>query len=64
MQQEIETILSVSHHPRWPRQEQWCVSLVAVAGIIAINFAMEKRLYIEESFITFAPDETAREGQD
>ncbi len=23
MQQEIETILSVSCHPRWPRQEQW-----------------------------------------
>ncbi len=22
-QQEIETILSVSHRPRWPRQEQW-----------------------------------------
>jgi hypothetical protein len=22
-QQEIETILSVAHHPRWPRQAQW-----------------------------------------
>jgi len=22
-QQETETILSVSHHPRWPRQAQW-----------------------------------------
>jgi len=34
--QEIETILSVLHHPRWPRQEQWWVSLVD--GIITINF--------------------------
>jgi hypothetical protein len=23
VQQEIETILSVSRHPRWPRQVQW-----------------------------------------
>ncbi len=38
-QQEIETILSVSCCPRWPRQEQQGVSLVAVAGIMAINFA-------------------------
>jgi hypothetical protein len=37
--QEIEIILSVLHHPRWPRQEQWRVLLVAVTGIIVINFA-------------------------
>jgi hypothetical protein len=36
--QEIETILSMSCHPRWPRQEQWRVSLVAIAGILMINF--------------------------
>ncbi len=23
LQQEVETILSVAHHPRWPRQLQW-----------------------------------------
>ncbi len=36
--QEIETILSVLHCPRWPRQEQWWVSLVAVRTVVAINF--------------------------
>ncbi len=32
MQQEIETILSVLHHPRWPSQE---VVTVSVASVIA-----------------------------
>jgi hypothetical protein len=41
--QEIETILSVSCCPRWPRQVQWWLSPVAfvsiIMGIIALNFA-------------------------
>jgi len=41
--QEIKTILYVLHRPRWPRQEQWWVSLVAVAGIIVIMFANVNR---------------------
>ncbi len=32
--QEIETILSVSRCPRWPRQVQWWLSHVTVIGII------------------------------
>jgi hypothetical protein len=43
MQQEIETILSVSRCPRWPRQVQWWLSYVAVidiiTGVIALNYA-------------------------
>ena len=31
----IEMILSVSHCPRWPKQVQWWLSCVALAGIIA-----------------------------
>jgi hypothetical protein len=37
--QEIETILSVPRSTRWPRQEQWWVSLVSDAGVITINSA-------------------------
>jgi hypothetical protein len=36
MRQKIEMILSLSCHPRWPRQVQ---SHVTVADIIALNFA-------------------------
>ncbi len=37
-EQEIETILSVLHRPRWPRQVLYCV---AVAGIIAYTLPIE-----------------------
>ncbi len=37
-QQEIETILSVSCRPRWPRQALFCA---AVAGVIAHTSPME-----------------------
>jgi hypothetical protein len=40
--QEIETILSVSHCPRWPRQVLFCV---AVAGVITHTLPMETQLY-------------------
>ncbi len=38
---EIETILSVSCRPRWPRQVLFCVD---VAGVIAHTLPMETRL--------------------
>ncbi len=37
--QEIETILSGSHHPRWPR-----LFCVAVAGVIMHTLPMETQL--------------------
>jgi len=42
VQQEIETILSVLHCPRWPRQVLLCV---AVAGVITHTLPMETQLY-------------------
>ncbi len=38
-QQEIESILSVSRRPRWPRQVQSRLSHVIVIGVITLNFA-------------------------
>jgi hypothetical protein len=37
--QEIESILSVSRRPRWPRQVQSRLSHVIVIGVITLNFA-------------------------
>ncbi len=42
-QQEIETILSVSCRPRWPRQVLFCV---AIAGIITHTLPMETWLIL------------------
>jgi hypothetical protein len=44
MQQDIETILSLSRCPRWPRKVLFCV---AVAGVIAHTLPIETQLNLQ-----------------